>query len=67
MKTITVSSLVVFINPFPDEIGLVMKVLEVNGDRLLVESLVNQPINPTSVILAADVEIQDFIKWLSNM
>ena len=57
MNAFKVNQLVTFINPFPDEIGLVMRVLEVNGDRLLVEYQVkNLEILPTGIVRTCEVK-----------
>lgn len=52
---ITVNSIVEFVNSNPDEVGLTMRVIEVNESRILVEYLVGLTINPTAVILLSDV------------
>ena len=56
MAQISVGDNVKFTNPMQDEIGLTMKVLEVNGDRLLVEYNVDMHIKPSGIVLVADVE-----------
>jgi hypothetical protein len=51
------NDLVKFSNPNQDEIGLTMKVIEVNGDRALVEYQVGMNINPTAIVMTAEIEI----------
>jgi hypothetical protein len=54
---ITVNSIVEFKNPYPDEIGLTMRVLEVNGDRLLVEQQAkNLEFLPTTIVQINEVK-----------
>jgi hypothetical protein len=55
MTMFQVNDLVKFANPLPEETGLVMRVLEVNGDRLLVEYRVNMVILPTGIVNTNDV------------
>jgi hypothetical protein len=54
---IKTNDIVKFTNPLPDETGLVMRVLEVNSDRLLVEYLVGMNINPSGIVFLSDVEL----------
>lgn len=46
-----------FVNPTPDEEGLTMRVIELRGERILVEFLVGLDINPTGNVMVVDVEI----------
>jgi hypothetical protein len=50
------SHVVTFINPLPDEIGLIMRILEINGDRAIVEYMVGMNINPTGIVLLSDIK-----------
>lgn len=50
--------LVRFKNPTSDEKNLVMRVVEVNGDRILVEYQVGMNINPTQTIAANEIKIK---------
>ena len=57
-------SKVVFCDPQPDELDadgkqIPMRVLEVNGDRLLLQSLVDMNIKPTSVHPLVDVKLAE--------
>lgn len=46
-----------FKQPYSDEIGLQMRVLEMRGDRVLVEAQVDMFLKPTSVHLVAELEM----------
>jgi hypothetical protein len=54
--TMKQDDIVKFTNPMPDEIGLTMKVLEIDGSWLLVEYLVGMNINPTGIASLSEVE-----------
>jgi hypothetical protein len=43
-------------DPMPDEIGITYKVLEVNGDRVIIQADVNLPIPPTTIANTKDLE-----------
>jgi hypothetical protein len=50
--------LVKFTHPVDDsESHLVMKVLELRGDRVLVEYILNMPYNPTANVVLSDIEV----------
>jgi hypothetical protein len=70
MSGIRVGSLVVFREPNPDELDkdgkqVPMKVIELNGDRALVEALVALPVRPQSVHPVADLVLADFQTLMS--
>lgn len=44
-------------NPLPDEIGLILSVVEMRGDRVLVEAQVDMNLKPTTVYLVDDIEV----------
>jgi len=54
--SIQVNDLVEFIEPFEDEVGTTYRVLEVNGDRCIIEYVCDMRIRPTSVRLVADLK-----------
>jgi len=53
MKT---NDLIRFTAPLPDETDLTMRIIEMRGDRMLVEYLVGMNINPTGIVQVSDVE-----------
>lgn len=48
---------VMLINPLPDEVGLIMSVLEMRGDRVLVEAQVDMNLKPTAIYLEYELEV----------
>lgn len=48
---------VMFKNPLPDEIGLMLFVLEMRGDRVLCEAEVDMNFKPTAVYQVEDLEV----------
>ena len=53
MKT---NDLIRFTAPLPDETDLTMRIIEMRGDRMLVEYLVGMNINPTGIVQVSDME-----------
>jgi len=45
---------------YPDEKGAVYKVLEINGDRAVIEFICDLPIPPQSVAKIAELEV---VRW----
>ena len=55
-----IGTLVKFTNPMDDsESHLVMKILELRGDRVLVEYLLDMPYNPTANVMLDEIETID--------
>jgi hypothetical protein len=53
---INLNDIVKFKTPFADEIGVTMKVIEVNGDRCFIEYLnIGMNIIPTAVFYTSDL------------
>ena len=48
---------VMLTNPLPDESGLILSVLEMRGDRVLVEAQVDMNLKPTTVYMVDDLEV----------
>ncbi len=57
--SIQVNDLVEFIEPLADEVGTTYRVLEVNGDRCVIEFICDMRIRPTFVRLLADLKRVD--------
>ena len=48
---------VMLTNPLPNEAGLILSVVEMRGDRVLVEAQVDMNLKPTTVYLVEDLEV----------
>jgi hypothetical protein len=57
MNEIKVNNKVQYAEPMADEIGVTFKVIEVNGDRCIIEALVGMEFNPTYVALTSDLKV----------
>lgn len=57
--TIEVNDIVEFIEPFEDEEGTTYTVLEINGDRCVIELICDMRIRPTWTRLVADLKKTD--------
>jgi hypothetical protein len=49
-------SIVEFKHPFADEIGMTYRIIEDNGDRVLIRALIDLPYQPTQTVLRADLK-----------
>lgn len=56
---IKVNDIVEFIEPFDDEAGTTYKVLEVNGDRCIIELICDMRIRPTWIRLTNDLKLAE--------
>jgi hypothetical protein len=56
-KTMKTGDTVKFRNPLPDEIGMTYTVIEVNGDRCVIEANTGMTFNPQQVAKVTDLEV----------
>jgi len=57
MNTIKVNDTVKYSEPMKDEVGMTFQVIEVNGDRCIIEANNGMHIKPTYVAKVADLSV----------
>jgi hypothetical protein len=49
-------SIVEFKHPFADEIGMTYRLIEDNGDRVLIRAIIDLPFPPTQTVMRVDLK-----------
>ncbi len=53
---LNVNDTVEFAEPMADEVGVTFTIVEMNGDRCVIEANVDMPIKPQTVAMVADLK-----------